>query len=254
MPTIIDPVIRLLVDIGLVDVILPFVLVFTIVFAVLEQTKVLGEKRRNANVVVAVICGFLVLASADLLGAINRISAFLSVVLLTGLLVMMLLGLVGVQSLEKSKPLMYVLFAILFFGTLYVLGAFELVSRRSLLDYFLPAVLVFAIFVLLVWSVLRVLPGKTKDVTKTKDTKNKGAAKSAKPESSGKEAKVPVEQIISAVVESLPPKEKAEVKEVDAIVAKLEAEQREPTESEQKKIARANEIIANELRRKGLVK
>jgi len=30
-------------DIGVVDVILPFILIFTIVFAVLEKTKILGE-------------------------------------------------------------------------------------------------------------------------------------------------------------------------------------------------------------------
>ncbi|MBI4017039.1 MAG: hypothetical protein HY363_05095 [Candidatus Aenigmarchaeota archaeon] len=159
MPTIIDPVVRLFVDIGLVDVILPFMLVFAVVFGVVEQSKIFGQ-RRNVNIAVAVISGLLVIASADLLGAINRMSAFLSIVLLTGLLVMMLFGLVGVQSLEKSKPLMYVLFAIFLFGTLYVLGAFELVSRRSLLNYFLPAVLIFVVFVLLVWSVLKVLPEK----------------------------------------------------------------------------------------------
>lgn len=52
-------------DIGVVDVILPFILVFTIVFAVLEKTKILGEDehkkpRKNFNVVVALVMGLAV--------------------------------------------------------------------------------------------------------------------------------------------------------------------------------------------------
>ena len=35
---------QLLVDIGLLDVILPFLLVFTIIFATLQRTRVLGEE------------------------------------------------------------------------------------------------------------------------------------------------------------------------------------------------------------------
>src|SRR3989338_3319293 len=43
---------------GFLDFILPFILVFTIVFAVLEKTKILGEKK-NFNVVVALVMGLL---------------------------------------------------------------------------------------------------------------------------------------------------------------------------------------------------
>lgn len=247
MPTIIDPVIRLFVEIGLVDVILPFMLVFAVVFGVLEQSKIFGS-RRNVNIAVAVISGLLVIASADLLVAVNRLSAFLSIVILTGLLVMMLFGLVGVQSLEKSKPLMYVLLAVMLFGTLYVLGALELVSRRSLLNYFLPALLVFAIFVVLVWAVLKALPGKAPLVAEVKKEEKKSAEKEKG------EKRIPSEQIIRAIVESLPSKQKAEVKEVDAIMAKLSAEEREPTPDEERKIVRANEIIAAELKRRGLAR
>jgi hypothetical protein len=40
---------------GLTDVMLPFLLVFTIVFAVLEKIKILGEEKRNLNVVVSLV-------------------------------------------------------------------------------------------------------------------------------------------------------------------------------------------------------
>ncbi len=45
-----EDVIRPLVDLGLVDVILPFLLVFVIVYATLQRTEVLGTgKKRNST-------------------------------------------------------------------------------------------------------------------------------------------------------------------------------------------------------------
>lgn len=49
---------------GILDVILPFILVFTIVFAVLQKTKILGEDngkpRKNFNAVIALVMGLAV--------------------------------------------------------------------------------------------------------------------------------------------------------------------------------------------------
>ncbi|MBI4148148.1 hypothetical protein HY490_02550 [Candidatus Woesearchaeota archaeon] len=180
MPTVADSVIRVLVDFGLVDVILPFVLVFAVVFGILEQTKVFGEQRKNVNIVVALVAAMLVLASVDVLSAVNRTASFLAVVLVTGLVVMMVLGVVGVQSFEKSKPLMYVVLAVMVLGGLYILGAFEIVNRRSLTNYFLPAVLVFALFVGLVWAVLRAWPKPKQEAKKATPKPGKKGKMSAR--------------------------------------------------------------------------
>ena len=185
MPTVFDPAIRLLVQIGLVDVILPFVLAFVVLFGVLEQTKPFGQGKKNVHAVLSLVAGLLVVASVDLLGAINRMSAFLSVILVTGLMVMMLFGMMGVQNVQKSKPLTYVVLALFFFGALYILGAFDFVSKRSLLNYFLPAVLLFALFVVLVWGVLKALPEKNKE--ETEQTKKSPEKKQKTPVSQGKE-------------------------------------------------------------------
>lgn len=45
---------------GLTDVMLPFLLIFTLVFAVLEKSHILGENKRNFNVVIAVVMALLV--------------------------------------------------------------------------------------------------------------------------------------------------------------------------------------------------
>ena len=67
-------------DFGLFDVVLPFLLVFTIVFAILEKTKILGTVKvggndlpnKNLNSMVAFVFGLLVVATANVVRAINE--------------------------------------------------------------------------------------------------------------------------------------------------------------------------------------
>ena len=70
-------------DFGLYDVILPFLLVFTVVFAILEKTKILGTTTvegqtvtmKNQNAMVAFVMAFLVVASTQLVAVINTFMA-----------------------------------------------------------------------------------------------------------------------------------------------------------------------------------
>src|SRR3989338_8886122 len=69
--------------IGLFDVVLPFLLVFTIVFAILEKTKVLGTEdiegkkytKKNLNAIASFVMAFLVVASSELVEIITTVSA-----------------------------------------------------------------------------------------------------------------------------------------------------------------------------------
>ena len=45
---------------GMVDVMLPFLLIFTLIFAVLEKTKILGEEKRNLNSALTLIFSLIV--------------------------------------------------------------------------------------------------------------------------------------------------------------------------------------------------
>jgi|TARA_B100002003_G_C14054247_1_gene507660 hypothetical protein len=45
---------------GVVDVLLPFLLIFTIIFAVMEKSKILGEEKRNLNTAIAFIFSLIV--------------------------------------------------------------------------------------------------------------------------------------------------------------------------------------------------
>ena len=45
---------------GLTDILLPFLLIFTIIFAVLEKTKILGEEKRNLNSAIALVFALII--------------------------------------------------------------------------------------------------------------------------------------------------------------------------------------------------
>ena len=94
-------------NIGVFDVVLPFLLVFTIVFALLERTKVFGTEKiegkeytkKNLNSAAAFVIAFLVVASSRLVEVITTVSSNF-VVLLFGIVLFLLL----VGSFFKEEP------------------------------------------------------------------------------------------------------------------------------------------------------
>ena len=87
-------------DIGVFDVVLPFLLVFTIVFALLERTKVFGTEKidgkeyskKNLNSAAAFVIAFLVVASSNLVEVITEVSSKFVVLLLLVVLFLLLVG------------------------------------------------------------------------------------------------------------------------------------------------------------------
>ena len=86
--------------IGIYDVILPFLLVFTIVYAILEKTKILGTEeisgttytRKNLNAMTAFSVSFLVIASSKLVEVIANVSSQMVVLLLASVFFLLLVG------------------------------------------------------------------------------------------------------------------------------------------------------------------
>lgn len=110
---------------GVYDVILPFILVFTIVFAIFERTKILGTEKvageeyakKNLNAMSAFVIAFLVVASAQMVSLIN--SALPKIVILLFLGVFFLL-LVGIFYSEKEEVLLSSGWKIMFMVIMFV--------------------------------------------------------------------------------------------------------------------------------------
>lgn len=77
-------------DLGMYDVVLPFLLVFAVTFAILEKTKIFGEiqvgddkfTRKNYNAIVAFVLGFLVVASTKVVSIINEAMANIAIIMI----------------------------------------------------------------------------------------------------------------------------------------------------------------------------
>ena len=86
--------------IGVYDVILPFLLVFTIVFAILEKTKVFGTdevdgqklSKKNLNSMAAFVIAFITIASSKIVAVITKISSHVVVLLLLSVFFLLLVG------------------------------------------------------------------------------------------------------------------------------------------------------------------
>ncbi|RME77362.1 hypothetical protein D6774_04770 [Candidatus Woesearchaeota archaeon] len=87
--------------IGIYDVVLPFLLVFSIVFAILEKSKVFGTEvledgkrytKKNINSMVAFVVAFLVVASSEIVRIINESLANMVILLMLAVSFLILIG------------------------------------------------------------------------------------------------------------------------------------------------------------------
>lgn len=100
---------------GLTDVMLPFLLIFVIIYAILQKTRILGEDKKNLNVVVALVVGLLVViphvtgrfpANADPVVIINDALPQVSIVLVAVVFLLIMIGVFGQEHvfLGVSMP------------------------------------------------------------------------------------------------------------------------------------------------------
>jgi hypothetical membrane protein len=149
-------------EIGMYDVVLPFLLVFTIVFAILEKTKVFGVEeigdkkytRKNINAMVAFVVGFIVVASSRIVSVINKVMGNVVLLLLVSVCFLLLIGSFmkeGEVRLEKGGWQTFFMF-FMFIGValifLHALGWLD-VALSYVIDYwstpYIGAILMFIV-------------------------------------------------------------------------------------------------------------
>ena len=89
---------------GLTDVILPFILIFAVVFAALEKVNVFGPEKKRIHIIIALVLGLTVVIphisgvyppEADAVNIINSALPQIAVVIVAIVMLMVLVGLVG---------------------------------------------------------------------------------------------------------------------------------------------------------------
>ena len=92
---------------GLRDVLLPFLLIFTIFYAILHKSNVLGAEKKNMNVVVSLVVGLMVVIphvldtyppGADIVEIMNSAIPHVSIVVIGVVMMLILIGLFGGEA------------------------------------------------------------------------------------------------------------------------------------------------------------
>ncbi len=133
---------------GLFDVVLPFLLVFAIVFAILEKTRILGTEgkkedqipKKNLNSMVSFVIALFVVASNQIVNAITTALPNIVLLVIVAVSFLMLVGVFATTnefSLKGEHENYYKIFiAIMFIGVILIfLGAIETSSGQSWLGY-----------------------------------------------------------------------------------------------------------------------
>ena len=108
-----------LVNIGVYDIFLPFLLIFSIVFAILEKTSILGKDKTNINVIVSVVIGLLLVVQRGIVEIINlflpRVSLIIVVILVVLLLIAMVVGkeFTGLKGITLGIAVIVILIAVI---------------------------------------------------------------------------------------------------------------------------------------------
>jgi hypothetical protein len=132
-------------DFGMFDVVLPFLLVFAIIFAILEKTFILGKEsdgapKKNLNSIVAFVIAMLAVATNKVVSALNEALPNVVLLIIVSVSFLMMIGVflkTGELDLHDKHKGWYTLFTILMFiGLLAIFASaikFEGVSALSLL-------------------------------------------------------------------------------------------------------------------------
>ncbi|MBS3163303.1 hypothetical protein J4427_01300 [Candidatus Woesearchaeota archaeon] len=129
---------------GLFDVVLPFLLVFTMVFAILEKTMILGKEgekpKRNLNSMVSFVIALLVVASNKIVTALQVALPNIVLLIVISISFLMVIGTFATTkefNFKEGHPGYYAAFvAFLLIGVIIIfLYAIKLDSGQSWLEY-----------------------------------------------------------------------------------------------------------------------
>lgn len=147
-------------DLGVVNVVIPFVIIFIILFAVFEKVKMFKDSKVNA--VLSVVISFIAIAAVDVAKNINLFSYYLVLALFGGIVILIFLGIFGgmpdVLTKERKWWTMIVFFVLLGIGLLYSLYAAGVRPDLGPISYdwlsrLVPIAVAILVFIGIVWFV-----------------------------------------------------------------------------------------------------
>ncbi|MEM4240175.1 MAG: hypothetical protein QXM31_04065 [Candidatus Woesearchaeota archaeon] len=164
-------------QIGFTEVVLPFILVFTVIFAVLQKSKVLGvdskgNPKSNYNAMVAFVIGFFVLIMFRTLKVITVFTRYVAVLLVAFVFLGIILSIIG-GKVFMSAAVKFIALALLLFVLLESLVVAGVIPQDTAYRVILPLLVAF----LVAAAIIAVLTSKKEEPKAGKEEKPKKAGR-----------------------------------------------------------------------------
>ncbi|MBW2968596.1 hypothetical protein KY314_00560, partial [Candidatus Woesearchaeota archaeon] len=151
----------LLENLGFVNVVIPFVIIFIVLYSVLNKVKIFKDNKVNS--VIACLISFIAIAAADIVKSVNLFSYYIVMALFSAVVIFMFIALAGGKiNLKSDKYKKYVSFVVAFLLCLVVFYAVYMVIGPKIdigplsffmFSRFVPILVAVAVFVLIIWYV-----------------------------------------------------------------------------------------------------
>lgn len=110
------------------DIILPFLLVFVVIFAVLRKSQALGDNK-FADTIVAVVIAFIFVGVPQVVGFTMKLLPIITVLIVIILCYYLIFGFLGIHRAPGVMIALGILFGVAFIGTiLWATGVWEKIS------------------------------------------------------------------------------------------------------------------------------
>ena len=140
--------------IGGFDIILPFLLIFAITFAILDKIGIFGKK--NVNAVVAIIIGFFLVMQRDAVLMIQGFLPRVSMIVLSLIMILLVIGIFGFKEPGAGWQGLSVIIAIA--SIIWALGAsvgWDVPWVNWFTDQDIAVLLIIGVFILVIWFIVK---------------------------------------------------------------------------------------------------
>lgn len=150
------------------DYILPFALVFTLIFAILEKSKLLGENKKQINAIIGMVVGLILIANPYSRNIVVKLQVFLAVFASILLVFMLLMAFINQKKegdiLGKGfKYALYLILVISLIIALIVISGYWDFATNYLLGLIGSQILINAIIIfVIIGALIAVLLGDRK--------------------------------------------------------------------------------------------
>lgn len=159
---------RTLESYGLTDALLPFLLIFTIIFAMLQKTKILGAGKKNFNVMVAFIIAAMVViphitrsypSRYDLVEILNQALPNVSILVVAVVMGLLLIGLLGGEARWMGGSMSGMIAILAFVSIIYIFGGAAGWWKNIMFRWWdrdiVTLVVVILVFAIVIWYVTK---------------------------------------------------------------------------------------------------